>query len=320
MQKKEKDINEKILISYPDVFAGIVNAFFEIEGYGDTAPKVKPEDLEDIRDWSFYKAADKTREQERDVVKLWKSEGIAICLIGIENQTNIDKFMPFRVFSYEGADYREQLNNKDKKKNLYPVITIVLYYGIKRRWQKNKSIFEILKLPDWLKPYVNDCHINVLELAWLTEEQEKFFFNDMRVVINYLRQKRMNDNYVPTPEEIKHYQAFFGLMQALSKEKRFDEIWKRVNDLHTKGEKIMIPGIFATLEEQAIRKGREQGLEEGIEKGIKKGREEALEEGIEKGRIEGRHEERIEVFEKIKAYMLKLGYSLEDINDILANS
>lgn len=74
----EKDIGEKTLIGYPDVFANILNAFFKIEGLEGKVPRVEPEDLEDIRGWSFYKAANKLREQERDVVKLWKSEGVAI--------------------------------------------------------------------------------------------------------------------------------------------------------------------------------------------------------------------------------------------------
>ena len=40
MNLLEKDIGEKTLIGYPDVFAGIVNAFFKIESWGDKAIKI----------------------------------------------------------------------------------------------------------------------------------------------------------------------------------------------------------------------------------------------------------------------------------------
>lgn len=127
----EKDTHEKFLIDLPDVFANIVNGFFKISGYGDIARKVLPEDLEDLKPRTFYKTSDQMRVQERDTVKLWKPEGVTICLLGIENQTDVDYNMPLRIFGYEGADYRNQLN--DKKHEIYPVITVVLYYGTEKR-------------------------------------------------------------------------------------------------------------------------------------------------------------------------------------------
>ena len=293
----EKDISEKTLIGYPDVFANILNAFFKIEGLEGKVPRVEPEDLEDIRGWSFYKASNKLRDQERDVVKLWKSEGIAFCLVGMENQTGADRYMPLRVFGYEGADYREQLTNikkkgNNKQKKLYPVITIVLYYGVKRRWKNNKTLFDVVKPPKCLKPYLNDCHINVLELAWLNEEQEKFFNNDMQVVVNYLRQVRTNEDYVPEPGVLKHVQAFFNLMQAFAPTRNFDEILSNTMEIAGKGEEIMLPSPFDLVAKRAKK------------------------EGLEEGREEGRTEERKNIIERLLAH----GMSIEEINKILAFS
>ena len=256
MPEKNKDIVERNLIGYPDVFASIVNAFFKINGCEKEAEKVKPEDLEDVRGWSFYKVSNKLREQERDSVKLWKKGELTICLIGIENQTGVDYDMPLRIFGYEGADYRNQLENRKKegkKKNkIHPVITIVLYYGIKKRWTASKTLFEKLKLPDWLKPFVNDCHVNVLELSWLTEEQEKFFCNDMRVVINYLRQIRENQNYVPEPIVLEHYQAVLNWFQSFTNDRRFEKAVLTAMNMETRGEKIMLPS-FLEIAEKRVR-------------------------------------------------------------------
>ena len=78
----EKDITERHLESYNDVFADVVNVLLF-----DGKRRVKPEDLKDTRARTFYKADGKLHVQERDVSKLWVSEGAVISLIGFENQT-----------------------------------------------------------------------------------------------------------------------------------------------------------------------------------------------------------------------------------------
>lgn len=58
----EKDITEKILISYNDVFADIINvALF------NGRQVISEEDLEDEASLSAYKADGKIHEQDRDV-------------------------------------------------------------------------------------------------------------------------------------------------------------------------------------------------------------------------------------------------------------
>ena len=62
----EKDITEKTLEAYNDVFADIVNVL-AFQG----KQMVRPKELTDALPRSFYKADGKIREQERDVVKYW---------------------------------------------------------------------------------------------------------------------------------------------------------------------------------------------------------------------------------------------------------
>lgn len=101
-------MTEKTLLGFNDVFADVVNAFFALSRINR---RINPDDLEDARSWSMYKTEDKVHEQERDVVKLWKSEGAVISLIGLENQSDVDSDMALRIFGYEGADYRGQLSH-----------------------------------------------------------------------------------------------------------------------------------------------------------------------------------------------------------------
>lgn len=93
----EKDLTEKILEDYNDVFADIINAFV-FEG----KDVVHPDSLRNSSVHSQYKASDqKLHELERDVAKYWMDGNVRIALCGMENQTKVEKFMPFRVFSYK---------------------------------------------------------------------------------------------------------------------------------------------------------------------------------------------------------------------------
>ena len=71
----EKDISEKILESYNDVFADIVNVLLF-----DGEELMKPSELEDQAPRSAYKADGKLREVERDVAKRWKKRQRKDCL------------------------------------------------------------------------------------------------------------------------------------------------------------------------------------------------------------------------------------------------
>ena len=64
------------------------------------------------------------REQERDTSKFWKKNSIRIAYVGIENETEPEDDMPFRVIGYDGAAYRDQIcyevdENGRRKKMLH---------------------------------------------------------------------------------------------------------------------------------------------------------------------------------------------------------
>ena len=124
----DRDISEKALEWLPDIFADIVSAYFAIHGIKRV---VQPNELMDTKERSVYVSSGDLRDQERDVVKLWTTGEAVICLMGFENQTDVDPYMSFRVFGYEGGDYRYQLTQKGAR---YPVITIVLYFGTGSPW------------------------------------------------------------------------------------------------------------------------------------------------------------------------------------------
>lgn len=264
----EKDITEKVLEDYNDVFTDIVNVLLF---HGKRV--VKEDCLTDTRDISQYKIENEIHEQERDVSKLWEKqdagienengEKVVIAMYGLENQTKIDKEMPFRVIGYDGAKYRGQIN-KEKRKH-FPVVTMVLYFG-ERHWDKNKTLYEGMIVPKYLEPYVNDYKINVYEIAYLTEEQVSMFTSDFKIVADYFVQMRKNKNYEPSQETIRHVDEVLKLMSVLTEDNRFLKVQQE-----SRGEVKNMCEVLDRVENRGIAKGLAQGIRAMIEMAKKYG-------------------------------------------------
>lgn len=214
----EKDITEKILESYNDVFADIVNVLLF-----DGKQIIRPEELEDQAPRSAYKADGKLREMERDVAKRWTKSNIRIACVGLENQTEPDADMPLRVYSYDGAEYRAQLNGDAPR---YPVVTLVLYFGHRKHWDKPLTLYEAANVPELFRPYVPDMKINLFEIAWLSREQVRKFQSDFRIVADYFVQKRESGDYEPSRERIDHVQETLQLLSVMTGDHRFEEAFE----------------------------------------------------------------------------------------------
>ena len=227
-----KDITEKTLEAYNDVFADIVNVFLF-----DGKQLIAEQELEDAQPRSYYKADGKLREQERDVAKYWRKSKLKIAVLGIENQTKEDRSIPLRVIGYDGAAYRNQITTeypkgkkgmrrRKKRKRYYPVITIVLSFNYEKRWKSPLNLIDCLDdVPEELRPYINDYKVNLFEIPYLTHEQVELFQSDFKVVADYFVQMRENNNYIPSKETIEHVREVFELMSVVAGDSRFTEAY-----------------------------------------------------------------------------------------------
>ena len=250
----ERDMTEKHLEGYDDVFADVVNVLlFKGER------RVKPEDLEDARARTLYKADGKLHEQERDVSKLWVTEGAVISLIGFENQTGVDRDMALRVLGYEGADYRGQLS---AGRGLYPVVTLVLYFG-EAPWTGPRTLFERVSVAEGLRPFVNDYRVNVFEIPRLTAEQVGQFRSDFRIVADYFVQMGRDGDYEPPRQTIEHVDAMLKLLSALTRDHRFEDTQNEFR----KGEDVTMLSVLDKVEAR----GRVEGIQLGEARGIRLG-------------------------------------------------
>ena len=289
----QTDITEKILEDYNDVFADIINGLIF-----NGEQRILPESLENTQVHSQYKAEDgKVHELERDVAKYWKDKKVELAICGIENQSSVEKNMPFRIIGYDGASYRSQL--LEKWKEILPVMTIVLYFGTNRHWYGKKNIKGLMKIPEELNDYINDYEMKVFEIAWLTEAEIDRFHSDFKIVANFFVQKRKNKNYIPDdPTEIRHVDEVLKLLQVMTGDERYQMIFNRKKGVHS------MCDVAERLEKMGIEKGLKQGIGEGIKQGI--------EQGIELGKTAGIHAEKVRVYKRL----IKKGFSEKEAREI----
>lgn len=265
---KEKDIAEKQLEAYEDVYADIINVLLFQE-------ETEIDELEIAVTQTTYDASNRLHAMERDLAKYWKRGNIRLAFIGIENQTTIDKNMPLRIIGYDGAAYRAQLLDK-KQKIHYPVVTLVLYFGYKKRWNKPLNLKACLDIPKKLLPYVNDYRINVFEIAYLSDEKVALFKSDFRIIADYFVQMRKNNNYVPTDILMKHAYETMKLLSVLTKDKRFVKVCKQE-------EEMTMCEVLDRIEARGFKRGEKHGEKRGEKRGKKQGRIEMLKELVEDG-------------------------------------
>ena len=283
-QLGEKDILEKELLMFNDVFADFVNGIMF-----DGKDVVKEDELVDLSGWSHYKGDDsKHRFQDRDVVKLWKKENVVISLIGIENQDIPDEDMVFRVISYDGASYRTQLVEKESRKrkkkvdkvaeksaeklDIFPVITFVIYYG-EEEWRHETTLHKRLNLDSELKHYVSDYSINLIDLKKLSEDDINKFKKDFKLIADYMvkgskhKADRIDLNH---PEEVSEL-----ILRLTGEELPFEvECEEGGNNM----EKFFEP-MFERAEARGRAEGRAEGEARGRAEGEARGRAEGKTEG-----------------------------------------
>ena len=251
---QDKDITEKMLEKYNDVFADILNVLL-FDG-GDV---VDESALTDALPMSMLKIDGRVRTQERDIAKYWRKNKINVALFGLENQTVPNKLMPLRVFGYDGVEYVKQSRKENSDRAKYPVITLVLYLGYEKRWNYPKRLFDVLDIDKDIRPYVNDFKINLFEIAYLEREKIDLFKSDFRILADYLYQMRKNRDYIADETNIAHVEELLTLMSAMTGDNRFEET---INDFKGK-EKVNMCEVLDRVEARGIEKGRLEGRQEG---------------------------------------------------------
>ena len=261
----QKDISEKLLADYNDVFADILNVLLF-----NGEEVVSPDNLQDTKLRSQYKTDDgRLHEQERDVSKLIVNENIKVVLAGLEHQTKIEPDIPLRCFNYDGAAYRSQLLNRDEK-NRYAVATIILYFG-EKRWNENLSLKERIRVNEKWDPYVNDYRIHVFEIAYLSNEQVRMFKSDFGIVADFFVQRRKNKQYIPSQKTIRHVDEVLKFLSVFTNYERYE---RAPESCKQEGGQTMtnMRDVLDKVEERGFSEGEKKGFSDGQKNGMVKGK------------------------------------------------
>ncbi|MGP1403571.1 MAG: Rpn family recombination-promoting nuclease/putative transposase [Catonella sp.] len=252
---KEKDIAEKILLSFNDVFADVVNGTIF-----DGRDVVKSEDLEEAATVTQFKDDENIHhEQLRDVAKFWKKNGVIFSFIGIENQSVPDVDLILRVCAYDGVTYK----NQQGRSEIYPVFTIVIYWG-KAKWTVPTSLKERITCPPELEGLISDHKFKLVEMTKLTYEEIEKYKSDFSFIAGIMAKE---ENYEPNQKEIRHPEEVLDLLSLLTNDERFAEAKNEVKTIKKEGGRVDMCGFLDKIENRGVEKGIEKGIEQGIEQG-----------------------------------------------------
>ena len=122
------------------------------------------------------------------------------------------------------ATYRFQLESKAP---YYPVYSLVLYFGI-NRWGENQRLSDVVEFSDEYHDHLtdkfSDYKINVLEVAFLSDEEIRKFKSDFRLIAKFFSKSRNNPEYTPSQDTIRHVDEVLTLLRIMTGDSRFEDI------------------------------------------------------------------------------------------------
>lgn len=265
----EKDMAEKKLEDYPEVFTDIVNTLL----FSDSSIRLDENKIVDGPTESIYKAEEQDKEQRRDTFKYYDigNKGILFCVAayGIENQSTIDNVMPVRIMNYDASAYKSQVfglkssskQTNQKRKRIYPVITIVLNFS-EKEWKTSRSLYDMMALPSDLAKYVQDYKINVFDVAFLEDDVIEKFTSDFKAVARFFKDKRLRLEANDTIE-IKHPAEIADLFSVFTGDEGYRNAVPEIIKKKEKGEVITVCTYTETIRDS----GKIEMLFELVESG-----------------------------------------------------
>lgn len=251
----EKDLTQKILLSYGDVFADCENAL----AYGGEQ-RLQAEKLHPAPTESYYRGKKKLHNQFADVSAYLVENGEIRRQFLIGNETELEKYQVLRKVSYQGGAYRAQL---EADRPVYPVSCTIIEWSHKSA-RIALSLHELLKAegaaPEELEQ-VDDVKLEVYHMRNLPKEVRDRFVSDMGFVVDYLNEGHFENR---KEQKIVHVEALCDMMEALTGDTRFtvqvEELRKRQEE---KGGEVLMCEYIDMLEARGEKRGEARGEARG---------------------------------------------------------
>ena len=216
----------KSLLLHNDVYLDVVNNFFN-----DDKLRIK-EELQDRPDPMTYGKEDiEADEPGRNICK--RAERIMFRIVLYRDNKDAEACDVFRLDQYNRTEYVTQIEEgMDEKGRLpkgykiLPVVVIPLYLDYRQPWALPKTTHEAFgtRLDERLKPFVDNYKMNLMEPAFMSDEQAAGFKSDFGILADYLVQMRKSGSYVPSAKRILHVKEFLAALTEISGDGRYNGV------------------------------------------------------------------------------------------------
>ena len=244
---------------------------------------IRPEELQEKEaDIIFYNPQEQLREIIADEVMIWN--GICINIVGIESQTKVDYSMVFRLMKEEALSYDKQWNEnarewarsreatkevnyawspEGKEARFCPVILLVIYFGIDKKWDGARCLYDMLDMNKDVEPYISNYKMNL------------FDFHDCNDFSVFKTENRLLFETLASCNTKKEMYAFM---------KAHEDEYKKWDVLTTK----LMCDLLGLKHDKILKKMAKEGI--SMCRAMEELMEDAREEGREQGREQGREE------------------------------
>ena len=302
---RDKDVLTAAYLKNNSRFADLLNGWL----FGGR-PVVRPEDIQELDSAEIRIRRDRvtggvrTGKRYRDVIRR-VALGMRFAVVCVEEQSEVDYTMPFRVIGYDLDRYEQQLRirrqehreRKDLKAEEYlsgisredrflPVVTLVLYFG--KHWDGPRNLKDLLDLEGMLpevRELLADYPVHVIEVG--NYPYAEAFRTDLKLVFGFVQNaddKEKLRAFARAEEEALSELAedAYDLISVMTGTEELDRIKKEKQE--RKGKVNMCKAIDDMLAD-AREEGRERGRSEMMN-GLQEMIADAREEGREAGRSE----------------------------------
>lgn len=285
---------------------------------------IKPDDLEDIDTEESsvleHRNYAESIQASRDNIKICKRSndyGVNLFMLGLESQEHIHYAMPLRVMGYDYGIYKKQydqnarkykssdgleqdeyLSGMKKTDKFIPVITVVVYYGLKP-WDGATSLYGMLDIPDEMKRFINDYKTILVEA-----KQNRFTFHNTSNIDFFSLLKIVLDINISKSEAkerfIEYAQKHNVDRSVIMTVAGATNLKLDYNALSKKGD-FDVNTLFEEIAKENRSKGRAEGKSEGI---IETG----LDLGLSEKDILTRLQDKLDIsLEQAQAYLNQFG-------------
>lgn len=273
-----KDIEIKRFLKMNDIFAQIFNGgLFQGTTIIDENSLIDMDPVEEM----FLKNKNggvHIFERSRDVKKKSKLGcDFSLVILGIEEQTSVNYYMPIRNKMYEALDYENQIKQIQesceesgisysysagvpKGTKVLPVLTVVLYLGSKI-WDGPRDIYDMFDLntqqKSWLEQYIPHYPIHIIDVRHMTDEELEQYNGDVQIFFYMLRNQFDTDKLRHKNLIAKHRETWYAIGVMKNDQRYIDYIDSIQND-ENKGD-IAMCEILDYFENKGKLEGQTEG-------------------------------------------------------------